>query len=586
MRSTGTKVGVIVYRLLGPVLSFAVVCPTAAAQPASQPAGKEWVVVAQHGIVVTDSAEASEAGAEILRAGGNAIDAAAATSFALGVTHPYNSGMGGGGFLMLRLAATGEVFILDYRECAPRGATPDMFVKANAADPTGPPRSRFTGLAAAVPGMVAGHQMLLQRFGTRGMEQVLQPAIRLARDGCRIDARFCSIVAKALAYVDKYPALREGTRPLAAQFACEGKPPKEGTLLRQPEMARTLELLASSGGDAFYRGPIADAIVRTVRREGGILTAEDLAAYKPAWRQPIRTKYRDYEFLLMPPPSSGGICIAETLNILSHWDLPAIQRKDAALAAHLTVESLKHAFADRARYHGDADFVTVPVSKLTSPEYAAELAGRIREDAVLPPPNYGWTVGDDAGTTHFCVVDAAGNVVSATETINTSFGCLLVAEGTGIVLNDEMDDFTAEPGKPNAFGLRQSLQNAVAPGKRPLSCMTPTIVLANGKPVLAAGASGGPRIITATLQVMLNVLDYGQSLEQAVGSPRFHHQWQPDVVNRNLFAPDDPAIVGLAARGHKISDEKEEGIVQAVRIAPGKLTGASDPRKGGRPAGF
>ncbi len=582
MSVSGTNRDAAWLRLLG----MAAIVGAACSATNAQSTGRNCVLVARHGMVASDSAEASEAGAEILQGGGNAVDAAAATAFALGVTHAYSSGIGGGGFMMLRLAATGEVFVLDYRECAPKAATPDMYVKARAADPSGPPRSRFTGLAVAVPGMVAGHQLLLHRFGTRSMKQVVQPAIRLARDGYRVDARHGSIVSDALAHVEKYPVLRQGTRSLAAQFQHEGKDLREGELLKQPDMARTLVTIGDTGAEAVYKGSIAEAIVRTVRREGGILTAEDLAGYRPAWRQPIRTQYRGREFLLMPPSSSGGVCIAETLNILSHWDLPRIQRQDPALAAHLTIEALKHAFADRARYLGDEDFVQVPVAKLTGAEYGTELAGRIKEDTVLPPPNYGWTVGDDSGTTHFCVVDAAGNVASVTETINTSFGCLLVAEGTGIVLNDEMDDFTAEPGKPNAFGLKQSVRNAVAPGKRPLSCMTPTIVLENGKPVLAVGASGGPRIITATLQVILNVLDYGQPLEEAVSGPRFHHQWQPDVVHRNRFPADSDVITGLVKRGHKIDDEKQDGIVQAIRIEAGRLIGASDPRKGGRPAGY
>jgi gamma-glutamyltranspeptidase/glutathione hydrolase len=437
-----------------------------------------------------------------------------------------------------------------------------------------------------VPGLLAGHASLLERFGTRSLRDVLAPALRLAREGFAVDQNYCSGSRDLAAAVRKYPSLEPGAQAMQDLFLLKGAELKPGAVLRQPDMARTLEILGREGANAFYRGAIGEAIVRTVRRHGGIMTMEDLGTYRPVWRQPIRVNYRGREVVLMPPASSGGICIAQTLQILEQWDLGRIRRDDPALAAHLTIEALKHAFADRARYHGDADQVEVPVKKLTSRDYARELAGRIREDAAQPVDSYGWTVGDDDGTSHYSIVDAEGNVVAATETINTVYGALLMAEGTGIVLNNEMDDFTAEPGKVNAYGLRQSAQNAVAPGERPLSCMSPTIVVDKGRPLLSVGASGGPRIITATLQVLLNVLDYELPLEQAVGGPRFHHQWQPDTVNRNAYAADDPVIRGLAQRGHVISDVRRDAVVQAIRIEPGRLTGASDPRKGGRPAGY
>jgi gamma-glutamyltranspeptidase/glutathione hydrolase len=314
------------------------------------------------------------------------------------------------------------------------------------------------------------------------------------------------------------------------------------------------------------------------------MTKEDLSDYRPTWREPIRARYRKLEVL--PPPSSGGICIAETLNILENWPLGEIHQRDPGLAAHLSVEAVKHAFADRARHLGDADFAPVPVAKLTHEAYAAELARRIREDGVSAPRDYGWRVPEDAGTTHFCVADQWGNVVAATETINTGFGSLVLAEGTGVVLNNEMDDFTAEPGKRNAFGLVQSPLNEVAPGRRPLSSMSPTIVLARGKPVLAVGAAGGPRIITATLQVLLNVVEYGLPVEDAISKPRWHHQWDPDVVYANRFTESDPVVTGLRQRGHKVSDKSRDATVQALQIRDAGYIGACDPGKGGRPAGY
>lgn len=557
--------------------------PAGQANPAALP---PWVAVGHEGMVASDSPYASRAGADILRQGGNAVDAAAATSFALAVTRPYSMGLGGGGFMMVRLGRTGEVFVLDYRECAPQAATADLFVKAREKDPQGPVPSRYGGLAVGVPGHVAGHAAMLKRLGTRGWREVLEPAVRLAAEGFAVDEHYCRVARDALQEMHDDSARARIGRGLLPRLLFGGKPPSPGALLRQPELAESLRLIQSQGPDAFYRGPIGQAICEAVRSMGGILTPEDLAAYRPAWRAPLRISYRDeYEILLMPPPSSGGICIAETLNILENWDLAAVRRRDPSLAAHLTVEALKHAFADRARHLGDADFAAVPVARLTSKGYARELAGLIREDTVAEARAYG-SPPDDAGTSHFCVADRWGNVVACTETINTEFGSLVVAPSVGIVLNNEMDDFTAEPDKPNAFGLSQSDRNAVAPGKRPLSCMSPTIVLKEGRPVLAVGASGGPVIITAVLQVMLEVIEYGQPLAQAVEEPRLHHQWSPDMLYRNQFAPDSPIITGLARRGHRVSAKKRDAVVQVLQIEGERLIGASDPRKGGQPAGF
>ncbi|MBI4581825.1 MAG: gamma-glutamyltransferase family protein [Planctomycetes bacterium] len=569
-----------------------------------------FTAVGTQGMVASDSEFASRAGCEVLKAGGNAVDAAVATSLALCVARPFSTGLGGGGFMMVRLGDTGDVYVLDYRECAPAAATPDMYVKARAASPDGPPASQYGGLAAGVPGLPAGLQAALERFGSRPLGELIEPARRLAAEGFPVDRSYLAAAKDLREEVARYPGLRkiaagtqrtflvgrEDPRRRAGMPAPQATPPTlpgnredlaEGMIVRQPELAAALELIGRQGVDEFYRGRIAKAIVEAVRAAGGIMTVEDLAGYKPVWREALRTRYRDrYEVLLMPPPSSGGVAIAETLNILEHWDLAAIHQRDVGLAAHLTVEAVKHAFADRARYLGDADFARVPIARLTDKDHAARLAARIREAAVSAVDAYGSAPRDDAGTTHFCVADRRGNVVSVTETINTEWGCLVMAEPWGIVLNNEMDDFDVEPGKPNAYNLLQSTANAVGPGKRPLSSMSPTIVLADGKPVLVVGASGGPRIISGTLQVLVNVLDYGLGLDEAVARPRFHHQWQPNEVYRNDYAADDPVVVGLRDRGHKISRRRLGAIVLALRIEPGRFTGASDPRKGGRPAGY
>lgn len=547
----------------------------------------EWTAIGHQGMVASDSVFASQAGAAILRKGGNAVDAAVATSFALSVTRPYSMGLGGGGFMMVRLGATGEVFVLDYRERAPVAATPGMFVQARDGDPEGPAPSEYGGLAAGVPGLVAGHEAALKRLGTKSMRDVLEPAVRLAADGFAVDGHYCAVVRDCLDDMARQPRLAEIGRDLQRTYLFGGRTPRPGAILRQPELADCLRALQGQGAVAFYRGAVAEAIVRANRAAGGVLSLADLAGYAPTWREPLRVRYRNrFEILLMPPPSSGGICLAETLNILEQWDLAAVRRRDESLAAHLTIEALKHAFADRAALLGDADFVDVPVARLTGKAYARELASNIREEAVAEVAAYGVQL-KDAGTSHFSVVDRWGNVVACTETINTGFGSWVVVPEYGIVLNNEMDDFTAEPGKPNAFGLTQSSRNAVAPGKRPLSSMSPTIVLRDGRPVLALGASGGPRIITGTLQVLLNVVEFDLPIGEAIERPRFHHQWLPNVVYRNQFAADSPVIKGLERRGHRISADREGAVVQAVQLLPdGRLVGASDPRKGGRPAGY
>lgn len=564
---------------------LALLATACASTPAATPE-TSWVAEGRQGMVVSDSPHASRAGLSILQAGGNAVDAAAATSFALAVTRPYSAGLGGGGFLMLRLAGTGEVHILDYRECAPAAATAELYAQA-ARESVGFSKTQYMGLAAGVPGLVAGHAAMLERFGTRSLQQVVEPANLLAGDGFPIDSHFAGTVRSTVAVIAKHEALAAPAGTLKNTLLFAGRPVEAGEILRQPALAETLRAIGAQGPAHFYRGPIGESLARTVQAAGGLITTDDFARYRPAWRKPLRVRYRErYELLLMPPPSSGGVCIAETLNILEHWDLRSIHRDDPGLAAHLTIEALKHAFADRSRHLGDSDFADVPVEMLTSKQTASRLAERIRLDKAGKPDTFGAAIPDDSGTTHFCVADRGGNIVSVTETINTAFGSLLMDEATGIVLNNEMDDFTTAPGRANAFGLMQSDRNAVARFKRPLSSMSPTICLADGKPILAVGASGGPRIITGTLQVLLDVIEYGRPLPEAVERPRLHHQWYPDLVYRNGLPEDDPAIVGLVRRGHVISSERRTCTVQSLQIDGDRFIGVSDPRKGGEPAGF
>jgi gamma-glutamyltranspeptidase/glutathione hydrolase len=558
--------------------------PMATAQDTMEEAA--FRAVGEEGMVVTDHPLASEVGLAVLKSGGNAVDAAVATSLALGVVRPYSTGIGGGGFAVIRMGEGGAVHVLDYREIAPSASRADMYVQAADKTGTSPAPSRYGGLAVGVPGLLAGHSEMLRRFGTRPLAELIEPARQLAADGFEIDSHHTDAILGMHALLARTPGLRPIADKLTTAHLPELDEDRSSFRLEQPALAKTLKRMAKNGVSAFYRGDIARAIASTVQEHGGILTAEDLMRYKPVWRKPIRATYRDrYEIISMPPPSSGGICIAQILNILEHWDLAELRQESPGVAAHIVVEAFKHAFADRARYLGDADFVNVPDAHLTSKAYAADLASKITPDKLSRIESYGSPV-DDAGTTHYCIVDRWGNIASATETINTHFGSLVYVDEWGIVLNNEMDDFSSEPGKANAFGLVQSPANAVAPGKRPLSSMSPTIVLRDGKPFMALGASGGPRIITSVVQVLLNVIEEGVPLASAVAGPRLHHQWRPNVVYTWGFEQQDVVVRSLKTIGHAIETHGGESAVQALMIADDRLIGASDPRKGGRPAGY
>jgi len=527
-------------------------------------------------MVVSDHPLASEVGVEILRRGGNAIDAAVAVGFALAVVHPQAGNIGGGGFLVYR-SADGRAFALDYRETAPAAATRDMYLDA---DGQMTDRSITGALAVGVPGSVAGMAEMHRRFGRLPWRDVVEPAVRLARDGFVVDE------ARAASFADTVSLERlRRFRSSVATYFPGGRPPVAGDMLRQPDLARTLELIADSGAAAFYRGGIAERIVDQMQRSGGIITREDLAGYQAKWRDPLESTYRGWHVIGMPPPSSGGVTLAEILNILEGYDpLPAF---GTAPLLHLWIEAMRRAFTDRNRWLGDPDFVAMPLARLTSKRYAAELRRGIAR-ARATPSSAMPAVTEGTNTTHYSIVDQEGNAVAITTTLNDDFGSALTVDGAGFLLNDEMDDFASKPGAPNMFGLVQGEANAIQPGKRMLSAMAPTIVVdPAGRLALVAGSPGGPRIITAVAQVLSNVIDHGMSLAQAVSAPRIHHQGLPDSVffEAGSLPPGERhalEVMGYVFRGKPL----KIGDVNAVLVTPEGLQGMADPRRGGGAAGW
>jgi len=547
-----------------------------------------WLARGKHGMVASDSAEASRIGRDILRSGGNAVDAAVAVSFALAVARPYSTGPGGGAFTIVRFR-NGRVFTQDCRERASRAATADMY-SASPPRHGDPPASNYGHRAVAVPGLVAGRCRLLERAGSMPLAEVIEPAVTLAEKGAVVDEHFKKAIDGTARRYEQYPRLRKTCPYVYRTMLREGRLPKVGDIIRRPALARLLRAIADGGPEFFYKGPVAKAVDAHMRSHGGLVTKVDLAEYLKVGvveRAPLIGRYRDRTIITMPPPSSGGIALLETLNILSNFDLPGLHREDEAAAMHLQIEAMKHAFADRARWLGDADFVSVPTQRLTAESHAKKLARRIDREATHPVDQYGITqIPGDAGTSHFCVVDEAGTIVVSTETINTHFGSFAAIDEWGLILNDEMDDFAAEPGKPNAYGLIQSERNAIEPGKRPLSSMTPTIVLnERGEPMAMLGASGGPRIISSVLNVLLGLTDYGDAPAEAMLRLRPHHQWRPDEVLFDKKAPGS-LTAALDRRGHELPGRVTTGIVQAVVKVGDEWVGMSDPRKGGRPAGY
>ncbi len=543
------------------------------APPAYVAAGRAGAVAAEHRL-------ASRAGVEMLEAGGNAIDAAVAAALVTGVVNPSSSGLGGGGFAIVYLAGPRRAHVLDYRERAGRAAHRDMYLRDGALMPG---TSRKGGLAVAVPGEPAGLSEALQRWGTLPMSRVAAPAVRAARDGFTVEDHLAHAIA---AHRDDLA----GDPAMAFEFLHEdGSPYATGQTLRRPRLAATLETLATEGAAPFYEGAIAADIIASVRAAGGSLEAADFTDYRVVSRDALISNYRGFKVVGMPPPSSGGATIAAALELLEGYDLAALGQNSTTYL-HLLAEVLKPLFADRATVFGDPDHVQVPLARLLSPTRLDGLRQRIRFSEATPAERYGNArAAEDSGTSHISVVDADGNAVALTTSVNTGFGALLGAGERGIVLNNTMDDFSVQPGVPNAFGLVGTEANAVAAGKRPLSSMSPTIVLRQGRARLVAGASGGPLIITATLQTIVNVLDFAMEPGDAVSAPRIHHQWRPDIlgVEPGIAATTRTSLERL---GHKVMELPARASVQIVEVSGGgrerRVRAVADPRKGGVAAAY
>ena len=521
------------------------------------------------GLVVADSELASDAGMEILRRGGNAVDAAIATAFALSVVDQASSGLGGGGFMVIYIAKDQRSFALDFRETAPQASRRELYTK------DGKPVAALSltgGLAVGVPSVVAGLVEARKRFGTLSLATLVAPAVKLANGGFALDPALRVAIERQQSAMKRFA-------DLGRVFLPNGTVPKEGDLIRQTDLGATLKNIAEDSGEAFYRGRIAAAIVNTVRSNGGVITLEDLKNYKAVWREPLVGSYRGRRIITMPPPSSGGVAILQMLNILEGYNLGQLEHNSAGYL-HLVTEAMKHAFADRAQFLGDPDFVHVPVGKLTAKNYAEWIRQRISPEKTQPPSFYGYYHynAEKGGTTHFSVVDRFGNAVSCTQSVNTRFGSKLLAAGTGIVLNNEIDDFAIHGDVGNVYGLIGNEANALQPNKRPLSSMAPTIVLREGRPELVVGAAGGPRIISATLQTILNVLDFHIPVRSAVEAPRIHHQWIPDRLNYEAgISPETRKA--LEERGHTLREQSALGVAQAIARQDVQFSGAADPRK-------
>jgi gamma-glutamyltranspeptidase/glutathione hydrolase len=557
-------------------------------------------VHAAHGIVVSVHELASRAGVEMMQAGGNAVDAAVATGFALAVVHPPAGNLGGGGFMLVRMAK-GKTHFLDYREKAPAAAKADMFLDAQGNVIEG--ASEYGYKSIGVPGSVAGMVYAEQKYGKLTLKQVMAPAIRLAREGYALSWGEAHDLQD-----DQYLGKFGESRRI---FQREGNYYKPGEIFRQPDLARTLERIAAKPDD-FYNGALARELAAAVQKGGGLITADDLAHYEVKEREPIRGVYRGYEIISAPPPSSGGTVLMESLNILEGYDLAKLGSRSAQ-SIHFTTEAFRRAFFDRAEFMGDPDFSKIPVAQLIDKKYGAAWRESVEEDhasaskelkrpaifseleqyaAAHPQPvaNH-----ESPHTTHYSVVDAEGNAVSVTTTINDWFGSRVTADGLGFLLNDEMDDFSAKPGVPNSDGLIQGPANAIGPGKRPLSSMTPTIVVRDGRTVLVLGSPGSSKIITTVANVLIGVVDYGMNIQEAVNAPRFHNQWLPDVLNvEQWFSPD--TVQALQKMGYDVQFGLHEGGAVypywsdaeciAIDAKTGERLGASDGRNNGKAVGY
>lgn len=530
-------------------------------------------VTASQGMVATSHTLATEVALEVLKKGGNAVDAAVTAGFALAVTQPRSGNIGGGGFMLVSPGDGSDPEAIDYREKAPAAATETMF--QDDAGNVVPNRSRFTHLAAGVPGTVAGLALALERHGTISLQQALAPAIKLAREGFIVPRRFTEGLEEARERLERWPAT------LSTFYKPDGSAWQPGERFRQPELAATLQRISDQGVKGFYEGETARLIAAEMERHGGLITLEDLKNYEPEVRQPVHGTYRGYDIYSMSPPSSGGTHIVQILNILEGFPMAEFGHNSADGIHHMA-EAMKLAYADRSKYLGDTDYVEVPLRGLTSKAYAESLRKGINPRRATPASEIGPgdpTPWESPETTHFSVVDKWGNAVSNTYTINFSYGSGITVQGAGFLLNNEMDDFSAKPGVPNAYGLIGGEANKVEPGKRMLSSMSPTIVRKNGQNWLVTGSPGGSRIITTTLQVILNVIDHGMNIQTAVSVPRIHHQWLPDEIRiEQGISPDTVRI--LEERGHTVVGGSAMGAIQSIlREEDGTLHGGADPRR-------
>ena len=537
-------------------------------------------VVAQNGMVVTESKYATQAGLQVLKEGGNAVDAAVTIGFTLAVTFPRAGNLGGGGFMLIYLADSDEIISIDYREKAPLKASQDMFLdgKGN----VDKEKSRHSILSVGVPGTVAGLALALENYGTISLERALQPAIELAQKGFPVDQE----LSESLNQVKS--RMKGSTASMDIFFKQGGKPYSEGELLTQKDLAWSLKQIVKNGSEAFYTGDIAKKIDSFMEQNGGLITNHDLKNYKALIRKPVEGEYRGYKIYSMPPPSSGGVVLIEMLNILEQFPLSSLGH-NTAKTIHIFAETMKYAYADRSKYLGDPDFSPVPVTWLTSKKYAKSIKEKMDTEKSTPgheisPGNPNLQEGNN--TTHFSVMDRYGNAVSNTYTLNFSYGSKITVPGTGILLNNEMDDFSAKPGTPNAYGLVGGKLNAIAPEKRMLSSMSPTIVMKDGKPFLITGSPGGSRIITTVLQIIANVIDFNMNISEATNAVRVHHQWLPDklMVERGL---NEDTIKILKEMGYKVETGATIGVAQSIIKKGDYMYGASDPRRpGGSTAGY
>ena len=528
-------------------------------------------VAAEHGLVVAQERLAAQVGADILKQGGNAVDAAVATGFALAVTYPRAGNIGGGGFMVIHSTARNEDVAIDYRETAPAAMTQDVFLGSDGKPDAD--KSRNSALGIGVPGTVAGLALALEKYGSGRftLAQILKPAIELARDGFVVADDMADTLPDMYRRMSRWPnSAKAFSRP-------DGTPLQEGDRLVQADLAATLSAIAEQGPQGFYEGQVADRMAAAIAGAGGIMTTDDLKSYQAVIRNPVRGSYRGYDIVSMPLPSSGGTVLLETLNILEGFPM-ADMSQGSAPSLHLLVEAMKRAYADRARHLGDPAFVNAPADILISKDYAAKQRASIDLARATPAADVlsRKSPREGSNTTHYSVVDSGGNAVSNTYTLNFPYGVGLVAEGTGVLLNNELDDFTAKPGASNAFGLVGFEANLPGPGKRPLSSMSPTIVLKDGKPVLVTGSPGGSRIISAVTQVIVNSIDYRMNIAAAVAAPRVHHQWLPDEVRAEKGIPAE-VLAELRDKGHKVIDTLGQTSANSIVVGPNGPLGAPDP---------